>query len=115
MQRKLAQLMGHLVTKQEWLEFWKLSGEEGELAWQAKIKMHENPVKAHHIISEERNYKPYKSMVTGEMIEGKRQHREHLKRHNLTEIGNEKIAPKPKQLPSGLKERLWEVARSKGF
>lgn len=33
---------------------------------------------------------PYKSMVTGEMIEGRRQHREHLKEHRLIEVGNEK-------------------------
>lgn len=33
---------------------------------------------------------PYKSMATGEMIMGRRQHREHLKQHRLYEIGNEK-------------------------
>jgi len=33
--------------------------------------------------------KPYRSMVTGQMIESRSQHREHLKRHNLEEIGNE--------------------------
>ena len=32
---------------------------------------------------------PYTSMVTGETIESRRQHREHLKRHNLIEYGNE--------------------------
>lgn len=29
------------------------------------------------------DYKPYKSMVTGEMIDGRRAHREHLLRHNV--------------------------------
>ena len=33
---------------------------------------------------------PYKSMATGEMIMGRRQHREHLRQHRLVEIGNEK-------------------------
>jgi hypothetical protein len=32
---------------------------------------------------------PYVSQVTGEVIEGRRQHREHLRAHNLTEVGNE--------------------------
>lgn len=32
---------------------------------------------------------PYQSMVTGELIGSRSQHREHLKRHNLVEIGNE--------------------------
>ena len=53
------------MTKTEWLDFWKLSGKEGDRAWQAKLEMHENPTKAPMIISEERNYKPYKSMITG--------------------------------------------------
>lgn len=33
---------------------------------------------------------PYQSQVTGEMINGRRQHREHLKQHRLIEVGNEK-------------------------
>jgi len=38
---------------------------------------------------------PYKSMVTGEMITSRSQHRAHLKQHNCIEIGNE--IPKPPQ------------------
>lgn len=34
---------------------------------------------------------PYKSMVDGSMIEGRRQHRDHLRQHNCIEIGNEKM------------------------
>jgi putative FmdB family regulatory protein len=32
---------------------------------------------------------PYKSMITGEMISSRSQHRAHLKAHNCIEIGNE--------------------------
>lgn len=32
---------------------------------------------------------PYQSMATGEMITSRSQHREHLKRHHLVEIGND--------------------------
>lgn len=33
---------------------------------------------------------PYKSVVTGETISGRRQHRDHLRAHGLVEVGNEK-------------------------
>jgi hypothetical protein len=32
---------------------------------------------------------PYQSMVTGEMITSRSQHREHLRQHGLKEIGND--------------------------
>jgi hypothetical protein len=41
---------------------------------------------AHNVIAD---IEPYQSMVTGEMIGGRRQHREHLRQHGLVEIGNE--------------------------
>ena len=36
-----------------------------------------------------RDLEPYKSMRTGEMIDGRRQHREHLRQHGMIEVGNE--------------------------
>jgi len=63
------------------------------------------------------DYQPYKSMVTGEMIEGRAAHREHLKRHNVVEVGDayDKKLPTPKAVtpPSGLKETLARVAYEK--
>lgn len=55
---------------------------------------------------------PYQSMVTGETIEGRRQHREHLRQHNVVEVGNEldKATPKPWEPPKGLKEHLIRAA-----
>lgn len=51
---------------------------------------------------------PYRSMVTGEEIGGRRQHREHLKAHNVVEVGNsfDKATPKPIAPPKGLKEHV---------
>lgn len=37
---------------------------------------------------------PYRSMITGERIAGRKQHRDHLRAHGCIEIGNE--APKPR-------------------
>ncbi len=59
--------------------------------------------------------KPYQSMVTGEWITSRSQHRDHLKTHKVIEVGNETkyLQPKPKQLPPGLKERVREIAAEK--
>lgn len=43
----------------------------------------------------------YKSMATGEWISSRSKHREHLRKHGLIEIGNEKISqPKQKADPT---------------
>lgn len=38
---------------------------------------------------------PYKSMRTGEMVAGRAAHREHLKRYDLIEVGNERLPLPP--------------------
>lgn len=59
---------------------------------------------------------PYKSMVTGEMIMGRSQHRKHLREHGLIEVGNEtkhlKNEPK-RQDNSALKEAIARQVYSK--
>lgn len=57
---------------------------------------------------------PYKSMITGEMINGRRQHREHLRQHNCIEIGNEKPKPIPRQHSSARQDVLAAVRRHLG-
>ncbi|MCB1460908.1 MAG: hypothetical protein KDJ90_00415 [Nitratireductor sp.] len=37
-----------------------------------------------------RDIEPYKSMVTGEVITSRSKHRDHLRRHDLVELGNER-------------------------
>ncbi len=37
---------------------------------------------------------PYRSMQTGEIIGGRKQHRDHLKQHGLIEVGNERLPPR---------------------
>lgn len=50
----------------------------------------------------------YKSMITGEMIEGRTAHREHLKRHGVVEVGNDLNNAKPRssQPVGNLKEMI---------
>ena len=57
---------------------------------------------------------PYKSVVTGEVVGGRRQHREHLRAHNLVEIGNEKVKPKPMPDVPGRREALIETCKRLG-
>lgn len=58
---------------------------------------------------------PYRSMVTGEMIGSRSQHRAHLRQHGVIEVGNEKIPERKSTLgaPPGLKEALIKVANEK--
>lgn len=59
---------------------------------------------------------PYQSMATGEMIQSRSRHREHLKQHGLVEVGNEtKYISQRKEIepPKGLKQRIAEIARDK--
>lgn len=54
----------------------------------------------------------YKSMATGEWIISRSEHREHLKRHGLVEIGNEKIENKPRPLDrAGVRRAAEEAVR----
>ncbi len=51
------------------------------------------------------DYKAYRSTHTGEMIEGRAAHREHLRRHGLVELGNDDVPGKTSQ------ERLRDATR----
>ena len=51
------------------------------------------------------DYQPYQSMVTGEMIDGRKAHREHLKQHNL--VVAEQNSSRPQKPDGGrLKEQI---------
>lgn len=60
---------------------------------------------------------PYKSMITGEMIQGRRQHREHLRQHGCIEVGNEKLTPRKTITPSrdDYRRAVAEVMAGKGY
>jgi hypothetical protein len=83
------------MTKQEWLEIWKLSGDEGEQAWQKTQEMHaRGGFTAPQVMPD---IPGYKSMQTGEWISSRSQHRAHLKQHRLIELGNEQISAPRRQ------------------
>ena len=90
------------MTRYRWIQI------NGEFIPADEVTQADHPV--HHIMPD---IKPYRSMATGEMIEGRRQHREMLKATNCIEIGNEKQTPRPASPPPGLKETLIQVAQEK--
>ena len=54
----------------------------------------------------------YKSMATGEWISSRSEHREHLKRHGLIEIGNEKQVNKAREPDrAGIRRAAEEAVR----
>ena len=56
---------------------------------------------------------PYKSMITGEMITSRSQHREHLQQHGCVEVGNEvEHMLKPRQWQDGAAESRKELIRA---
>jgi hypothetical protein len=70
------------------------------------------PSRAPMIISD---IEPYRSMRTGERIAGRAQHREHLGRYGLVEIGNEwdaftrphrELGPAPGEIRNDIKRQL---------
>jgi hypothetical protein len=60
----------------------------------------------------------YKSIITGERISGRRQHRDHLRAHGCFEVGNENIRKhgnKDKPLPPMINDikKTLEILRSR--
>lgn len=58
---------------------------------------------------------PYQSMVTGEWIQSRSQHRAHLKQHGKIEVGNEKLPEIKRPEPTGIKEDLNKALAQHGI
>jgi hypothetical protein len=103
-----------MTDKEKYLEFWGYLANtpEAEEAWVAKCAMMSKNETSAAIMMD---IQPYKSMVTGEMITGKRAHREHLRKHNLIEVGNEQkhLIPQEKRQDQKLKRQIAEQVYEK--
>lgn len=60
---------------------------------------------------------PYQSMITGEIIQGRRQHREHLRQHGCIEVGNEKLTPKKPTSPrrEDIRRDIYQALNGLGY
>lgn len=54
---------------------------------------------------------PYRSMATGEMIQGRAEHREHLRKNHLIEVGNEPIREHVSRADHNVKPEFTEAIR----
>lgn len=75
-----------------------------------EVSLSYKPIARTEVVGE---IKPYKSMINGEMITSRAQHREHLKKHNCVEVGND--IPKdltPKGIPDVSPQRRRELIRA---
>lgn len=52
---------------------------------------------------------PYQSMVTGEIITSRSKHRQHLKDHNMVEVGNDSSINKPHRIPDANPQQRKEL------
>ena len=75
--------------------------EDGKLVEKIKSKREDL-----HFIQDD--IKPYKSMINGQMITSRSQHKRHLKANNCIEVGNEKMENKPRTFKSNRREILRE-------
>lgn len=110
-----------MTEKDRYLTHWgyTLGTPEAEQAWVDKCammaRMDSGETQGYYIASEEKLYKPYKSMQTGEIIEGRAKHRKHLKEHGLVEVGNEPVRKaKDRYDGNGIKQELIRQLYSKG-
>lgn len=98
--------------REKYLAYWNLpfEGKESDIAWHQKLAMitREAPTVIADIA-------PYQSMADGTMVEGRKQHREMLKRNNCVEIGSEKQSnQEPKvQTSSRSREQLARLVYEK--
>jgi len=73
------------ARKQMFLDHWGYEGEEGERQCQLKLEME---AKQRDVPAIWEDIKPYQSQATGEIIEGRVAHKQHLKRHGLVEAAD---------------------------
>jgi hypothetical protein len=63
-----------------------------------------------------KDIEPYRSPVDRSVIGSRTQHRDHLKRHRLVELGNEKVKPRPRPMPAlgpDLRRAYEQVSRGR--
>lgn len=60
-----------------------------EQDWPAECAGHFSIKEARPVSGIIRDLSPYRSMITGQMIDGRRQHRDHLRAYGCVEVGND--------------------------
>ena len=97
--------------------YWVWSGKKpytGKLVHVPGPKINANPDGGIQVI---KDIEPYRNMIDGKVIGGRRQHRDFLRAHGCIEVGNEQPKPKvegPRRPDKDLVLQLKAAARSHG-
>lgn len=59
---------------------------DGELVWARDDAFGEEPSAGPQVV---RDIEPYRSMIDGSVIDGRKRHRDHLRAHGCVEVGND--------------------------
>jgi hypothetical protein len=87
---------------------WRQDPKTGKLI---PIEEYQSKTTYHYVIPDQ---KEYRNVWDGSMISGRRAHREFLKRHDLIEVGNERIKPKKMEVDSkDLRKDLLDSMRNR--
>lgn len=58
--------------------------------------------------------KPYVSPLDGKVVSSRKEHREKMEKHGVIEIGNEKIKPRKRPEPEGIKQDVYDAFKQHG-
>ncbi|HEV8490714.1 MAG TPA: hypothetical protein VGR76_00535 [Candidatus Angelobacter sp.] len=80
--------------------------QDGELVW-VREEVTDAPTDGPQVI---RDLQPYRSMIDGSVIDGRKRHRDHLRAHGCIEVGNDTSHMERKPIPvKSHKEALHRV------
>lgn len=91
-----------------------LAGEDGmaDMVRKEHLSQYDTGGRAFHIVPD---IEPFTSPIDGKVVGGRRQKREHMRLHEVEEVGNEKPKPhKPAQLPPVAPD-MAQIMREKGM
>jgi hypothetical protein len=85
------------MTRENWLKLWGFEDgtPEADAAWANKLSSRRREAG----FSVMPDIGEYKSVVDGTFVTSRSQHREHIRRHDLVEVGNERITRREEALP----------------
>lgn len=102
---------GVMVQRGRWIQCRKTGNMLPADEW---YKLYGSPTIGLQII---KDIDPYKSIIDGSIIGGRKQHRDMLRARNMVEVGNDKISknpPKRAPMPDAIPDikRAWEAVQS---
>ena len=93
------------MTRQRWVI--DRNRPEGQRVVKAEERLPDPGSPAPYIM---RDMEPYRNVIDGKVISGRRQHRDFLRAHGVTEVGNETV--QPQQVEPDRQDRRRDIHRA---